>query len=527
MRGRTSVVLSLTLALALAALSAAQAQYVYQPRGAPAPPVSPEPEPPAAADPAPAEPIPLPVLVQQCSPAVVLIKVERSGGAGQGSGVIVDPSGKVLTCHHVIEGARSALVQMWNGGYFPAEGVLGLNPSADLALLKLSAQGLPHVKLGDSEALLPGEMCFVISAPGGVSKTVSDGIVSGLPLVRDLPREAREQLLEQGMLPEQKLIQFTAPIYFGSSGGPLFNGRGEVVGIVALRYAADNVYFAIPADLARPHLPSTTVLKFEESEMGPLALGVADPELGELPEYVGLLEPESVERQELVPRSGDPIVRLPESMFVVDDSVRVRFYDSNEALTKARRMPKQGEFRVVPGGFVYFSNKDRGRRVQIDYEYRVQRVAVLQTVNMTDYEELDDFTRKELAEELRGRGFQVVPFLEVDAAVRAASINISATAYDDGEALEPDSIRRIAADANAALVVYSGVAVAKSALTHARSQGTGVAIGIYDGHTGEDLFTKAQAETKMVLFGGRRAAREGCIRRAIDQILDEFLGKEE
>ena len=199
MQCKKSIVVFLSLLVVLGALSAVQAQYVYKSEKSPnIQPESPatDPEPLAAGDaptaaPAASASIPLPVLVQQCSPAVVLLKVQLHGGACQGSGVVVDPNGKVLTCHHVIDGASSALVQTWSGGYFPAEGVLGMNPSADIALIKLSAQGLPYAKLGDSDALLPGEDVFVISAPKGFAKTVSEGIVSALPLVKDLPRGYR------------------------------------------------------------------------------------------------------------------------------------------------------------------------------------------------------------------------------------------------------------------------------------------------------------------------------------------------
>jgi|GEM_PF-3409152 len=472
-----------------------------------------------------AEPIPLPVLVQNCSPSVVLIQVQLSGANGQGSGVIVDPTGKVLTCHHVIDGARSVLIKTWNGGFFPSEGVLGLNPSADLALLKLNAQGLPYVEIGDSDALLPGEDIFVISAPKGVAKTVTDGIVSGLPLLSDLPEDYRSQLLELGIRPNQKLIQFTAPTYYGSSGGPLFNSRGEVVGIVSLRHEADNVYFAIPADLAKPHLPSTTVLKFEESGATPTMLGIADPELGELPEYIGCLEPESVQCEQRVPQSGEPVLRLNESLFVVNDSVRACYSDTGDALKRTKLMPQKGEFREVPGGFIYFSESDRNRLVKIDYEYRVQRVAVLQTVNITDYPELDDLLRKHLANELRERGFQVVPFLEVDAAVRAAAINVSATAFGKPDSLQPESIRKIAADTNAAMVVYSAVTMEKEFGYYVEAHGTGVFFLAFDGHTGKDAFAKTHSEAKNVFWGGRRAAREGCVKRAADRILDEFLGE--
>lgn len=468
--------------------------------------------------------LPLPVLVQQCSPTVVLVQTQTRSGQSQGSGVIVDASGKVLTCHHVIRDAQSVLVKTWTGGYFPAEGLLGLNPSADIALLKLSAQGLPAATMGDDSALLPGERVFSISAPGGFEHTVSEGIISALRKVSAIPEKYRSSLLQLGFRPEQTLIQFSAPVWHGSSGAPIFNSRGQVVGLVALIARADNVYFAIPASVAVPHLPSEMLMAFEGGASIPGTIGMADPALGELPEYIGCLDPVSTSCEETVPRTGEPVLRLKESLFVDVESVKVQFAGTDSLLSRTRLMPKSGEFRAVEGGFIYFADSERGKRVEIDYEYRVQRVAVLQCVNMTDYPELDDFARQCLADQLRARGFQIVPFVEVDATVRAASINVSATAFGKPDSLQPESIRQIASDTNSAVVVYSAVALDKRFGYMAEVHNSGMFMLAFDGHSGKDIFTKAHTEAKNVSLGGRRSARESCIRRAAERILEEFLG---
>jgi putative serine protease PepD len=468
----------------------------------------------------------LPALVQRCSPAVVTIQVETASGQAQGSGVILDPSGKVLTCNHVIVGAKSAVVKMPNGAYFPAEGVLGANPSADLALLRLKAQGLPSVGIGDYTVLAAGEAVFVISSPVGVENTVSEGIVSGLRRIGDLPDPYKSGLRELGFADDQTLIQFTAPTYFGSSGGPVFNMRGEVVGIVSLRFQADNIYFAFPAKLAEAHLASETVIPFSAAGMG---FGAPNPKLGDLPASVGLLPAKQTSVHLKAPRGGDLTVRLAESLFVNPETVNATFTDTGQQLTRVTRMPQAGEFRSVSGGLLYFAEGDAGKSLTVQYEYNVQRAAVLPCVNATDFPELPDMTRNAVADELKRRGFEIIPFAEVDAAARAASINISATAFGRSDAVSPESIRQLAAGTNAALVVYCAVATGAGAdfnimVGMMPVQGTGVFLALFDGHTGKDLFTKAYSESKSVMFGGRRKGRENCVKNAPRRMLDEFLG---
>lgn len=133
-----------------------------------------------------------------------------------GSGFIVDPIGIIVTNYHVIEDATTVWVKFPNGAHYKAEGVLGVDEEWDIAVLKLKAEGLSTVPMGDSSKLSVGERIVTIGNPLGLETTVSDGIISALRNIDDTT---------------EKLIQFTAPISPGSSGGPLFNTKGEVVGI--------------------------------------------------------------------------------------------------------------------------------------------------------------------------------------------------------------------------------------------------------------------------------------------------------
>ncbi len=161
---------------------------------------------------------------------------------GQGTGFIVDSDGLVLTNHHVVDGATEVEVQLRDGRAFRAE-VVGKDPSTDLALLRIEADGLPTVRWGDSEALRPGEWVVAVGNPFGLTSTITAGIVSATGRSR------------VGIADYEDFIQTDAAINPGNSGGPLVNLRGEVVGVntaIASRTGGNlGVGFAIPSNLAR------------------------------------------------------------------------------------------------------------------------------------------------------------------------------------------------------------------------------------------------------------------------------------
>ena len=159
-----------------------------------------------------------------------------------GSGVIVDASrGLVLTNRHVVQNAQAILVMLHDKRQFPAQ-FIGADPTTDLAVLRIRADRLIALPMGNSDDLSVGDYVVAIGNPFGIGQTVTAGIVSALG--RGLTPESR-----------QGLIQTDAPINPGNSGGPLINMRGEVVGINTAILAPGEgnvgIGFAIPSSVAK------------------------------------------------------------------------------------------------------------------------------------------------------------------------------------------------------------------------------------------------------------------------------------
>lgn len=162
---------------------------------------------------------------------------------GQGSGFIIHESGLVLTNNHVIDGADRIGVKLADGREFQAN-VVGRDPKTDVALLRLDdAKDLPTVYLGDSDRADVGDWVVAIGNPFGLSHSVSVGIVS-----------AKERFIGAG--PYDDFIQTDAAINPGNSGGPLFNARGEVIGInTAIVAHGQGIGFAVPINLVKVLVP--------------------------------------------------------------------------------------------------------------------------------------------------------------------------------------------------------------------------------------------------------------------------------
>lgn len=160
---------------------------------------------------------------------------------GSGSGFIVSADGKILTNAHVVDGADSVVVRLSDNTEYQAK-VLGKDKQTDVALLKIDAKNLPIAKLGDSDQLAVGEWVLAIGSPFGLDYSATQGIVSAL--TRRLPNESYVPF-----------IQTDAAVNPGNSGGPLFNTRGEVVGINSQIYSNTGSYaglsFAIPINTVR------------------------------------------------------------------------------------------------------------------------------------------------------------------------------------------------------------------------------------------------------------------------------------
>ncbi|PTL76347.1 peptidase S1 [Vitiosangium sp. GDMCC 1.1324] len=188
---------------------------------------------------------------------------------GLGSGFLIDDKGTVLTNNHVVEGADHVRVKLEDGRAFDAE-VLGRDPLTDVALLHLKGapNGLPFVALGDSDTTRVGDFLVAIGNPFGLASSVSSGILS-----------ARARDIHSG--PYDDFLQTDAAINPGNSGGPLFNLKGEVIGMnTAIIRDATGIGFAVPSNLIRSLLPQLE--KAGAVRRGWLGLSVQDltPELG-------------------------------------------------------------------------------------------------------------------------------------------------------------------------------------------------------------------------------------------------------
>jgi serine protease Do len=216
-------------------------------------------------------------IVEDHSPAVVKIIVEASSQAGAhpeideeeipeflrryfqmptppqgpqdrmatGSGFIVSADGYVVTNHHVVEDADLVTVRLSDRREFEAE-VVGLDPRSDLALLRIEAEDLPFLRLGQDDALKVGEWVLAIGSPFGLDYSVTAGIVSAKG--RSLPTRSRENYVP--------FIQTDVAINPGNSGGPLFNLKGEVVGVNSQIFTTRaggsiGLSFAIPVNVVR------------------------------------------------------------------------------------------------------------------------------------------------------------------------------------------------------------------------------------------------------------------------------------
>ena len=168
--------------------------------------------------------------------------------SGAGSGVIISEDGYILTCAHVVNGASNITVQLSDDTEYTAS-VVGLDTSTDVAVLKIEATGLSAATLGDSDTLAVGELAVAVGNPlGTLSGTVTNGIISAVN--RSVEVESNEM----------SLIQTDAAISPGNSGGGLFNGQGELIGIVNAKSGsttdtgeatnAEGLGFAIPINTA-------------------------------------------------------------------------------------------------------------------------------------------------------------------------------------------------------------------------------------------------------------------------------------
>ena len=164
-----------------------------------------------------------------------------------GTGFVIAESGWIVTNLHVIAGSPEVTVTLPDETKLPVVEVINASPEHDLVVLRIEARGLPVLQLGDSEVVRPGDPVVAIGHPLGLDHTVSNGLVSAV-------READDLVV----------LQISAPIAPGSSGGPLFNERGEVIGVAtAILRGGQNLNLGLPVRYVKDLASNPSPLPFD------------------------------------------------------------------------------------------------------------------------------------------------------------------------------------------------------------------------------------------------------------------------
>jgi S1-C subfamily serine protease len=215
-------------------------------------------------------------LYEQLRPSVVKVNVASAGGAGTGSGVILDKDGHIVTNYHVVQGASQIDVKLSDGSVATAS-VVGTDPGDDLAIIKIDPTGttLTPVTLANTSQLRVGDGVVAIGNPLDLEATLTEGVVSGLGRV----------LSDGNGRPLRELIQTDSAINPGNSGGGLFNLNGQLIGITnALENPTgqdsfSGIGYAIPAGTLQRYLPDMLAGKTVQHARLGVSLGDLSPSI--------------------------------------------------------------------------------------------------------------------------------------------------------------------------------------------------------------------------------------------------------
>lgn len=229
-------------------------------------------------------------VVESVGRAVVSIHVGHGSSAsgldrvGAGSGAVIAPDGYILTNSHVVSQAARIRLTFTSGDEVDGT-IVGVDPPTDLAVVRAQANGLPYVSFGRSSELRMGQLVIAMGNPLGYQSSVSTGVVSALG------RTLRSQ---EGRLIES-IIQHTAPLNPGNSGGPLLDHRGRLVGVnTAIIAGAQGLGFAVPSDTA--HWVLTQIMSYGRVRRGYLGIvGRTRPVPRRLARHLGIPNKSAVE----------------------------------------------------------------------------------------------------------------------------------------------------------------------------------------------------------------------------------------
>jgi S1-C subfamily serine protease len=201
----------------------------------------------------------IPTIARNAGKAVVLVVAKDcpDNKMLQGSGFIVSSDGKVVTNFHVIKGYSSAVVKFADGAYYKIAGILATDPTKDIAILKVdaSAKEFPFLVMADSDQAQVGDHVVTIGNPLALQELTGDAEISTESTVSDGIISGKRDWEGHGIT----ILQTTAPISHGSSGGALLNLQGQVLGITTLTSEGQNINFAVPVRYVTSMLSAETV----------------------------------------------------------------------------------------------------------------------------------------------------------------------------------------------------------------------------------------------------------------------------
>ncbi len=196
-------------------------------------------------------------IIAEYGPAVALIVSADVEPISLGSGFFVDDGSLLVTNFHVVEGANEIFVKLQDGRILRSKKIAAFDVEKDLVVVKLDTPSSRRMVLGDSDQVKTGDPIVVVGNPEGLEQTVSNGLISGMRTVDS-----------------EKRFQISAPISLGSSGGPVFDEHGAVIGVAFASYReGQNLNFAIPINLLRPLLSRQRIVSVDDLPRRPGSAG--------------------------------------------------------------------------------------------------------------------------------------------------------------------------------------------------------------------------------------------------------------
>ncbi len=178
------------------------------------------------------------VLARITEATAIILAGEGAGRLSSiSTGVVVRPDGVVLTAYHALKNAREVQVRLRSGETFDRAVLLGVDERRDVAAIRISAVNLPSLPIGSAQNTRPGDLAYAVTNSNNLTWTATQGIFSAIRVADEVP----------GAGHGYRMLQFTAPVAPGASGGPLADSRGELIGIIT-RGNAQGAAFAVPVE---------------------------------------------------------------------------------------------------------------------------------------------------------------------------------------------------------------------------------------------------------------------------------------